>query len=224
MVFVAVRSVFGAKRTGEERPSADHPRHQGECVARDNPERVSVERRHPRDRQRADAELMAHAGLLGVAISPPPRRSARARRARAAGFSFRCGIVGPSRTTITSGYDFRKAQPARWLGPALLSFQSDLRNSREAESSRRRRRYVNNATTHKGAAVVDGQDDRTSTTFVRDPHFAAERQRAVCGGERRAIELLTACDSASAFVGIDRGEAGLICCRWCEINGANLTS
>src|SRR5262249_29383380 len=94
----------------------------------------------------------------------------------------RCGIVGPRRTTITSGYDFRKAQPARWLGPALLSFQSDLRNSREAESSRRRRRYVNNATTHKGAAVVDGQDDRTSTTFVRDPHFAAERQRAVCGG------------------------------------------
>jgi len=116
-------------------------------------------------------------------------------------------------------------EPARWLGPAaLLSFQSDLRNSREAESSRRRRRYVNNATTHKGAAVVDGQDDRTPTTFVRDPHFAAERQRAVCGGERRAIELLTACDSASAFVGIDRGEAGLICCRWCEINGANLTS
>src|SRR5262245_62468304 len=113
---------------------------------------------------------------------------------------------------------------ASWLGPALLSFQSDLRNSGEAESSRRRRRYVNNATTHKGAAVVDGQDDRTSTTFVRDPHFAAERQRAVCGGERRAIELLTACGSASAFVGIDRGEAGLICCRWCEMNGANLTS
>ncbi len=47
----------------------------GQCVARDHPERVPVERRHPRHRQRADAELTSLAlGQPARSSAHPPRR------------------------------------------------------------------------------------------------------------------------------------------------------
>src|SRR5262249_12200444 len=98
-----------------------------------------------------------------------------------------------------------------------ISIDADLRKPGESQVPRRRGRHVDYTTAHEGATIVDGHDHRMSITLVRDLHLAAEGQRAMGRGERLAIQLLTACGSASAFVGIDRGKAGPVCCRWCEM-------
>ena len=69
----------------------------------------------------------------------------------------------------------------------LTGIEGDLRKSRESENPRRRWRYVDKATAHEGAAIVDGHDHRASIALVRDLHLGAERERAVGRGERLAV-------------------------------------
>jgi uncharacterized surface protein with fasciclin (FAS1) repeats len=76
-------------------PSADHPRCQGQCVARDHPERVPVERRHPRHRQRVDAELTSLAFDQLAQPSAYRHVDGRPRRSLAAGFSFMGSLASP---------------------------------------------------------------------------------------------------------------------------------
>ena len=74
--------------------------HQGQHVQGHDPERVPVERRHPRDRHRAASELIALPRVIGAAPSPASASIARrARRGNAAGFPCRPnGEWGVART------------------------------------------------------------------------------------------------------------------------------
>src|SRR5262249_25095649 len=74
------------------------------------------------------------------------------------------------------------------------------------------------------AAVVDGHDHRASVRLVRHLDLAAERQRAVSRGERLMFQFLTACGSAAAFVGIDRGDSGFACGGWCDVGGREVVA
>src|SRR5262249_2484518 len=84
---------------------------------------------------------------------------------------------------------------ASWLGPALLSFQSDLRNSGEAESARRRRRYVKAASSFsrtKMPVTLPPGCER----FVTYPFASGSKSTA-----RNAIGLPSAAESAARSAG-----------------------
>jgi hypothetical protein len=54
------------------------------------------------------------------------------------------------------------------------------------------------------------------------PKLAKAAQHRKRRGQRLAIQFFPACGGAPTFVGIDRGDTDLVCCRWCEVGGRKL--
>src|SRR5258706_15953002 len=93
---------------------------------------------------------------------------------------------------------------------ALFAIERDLRQPVESKSLGGRRRHIDDATAHERPAIVDPDDDRISIFLVRDFHLGAEWQGSMSGGESTGIQLFTARGPASAFRGVDRGNAASV--------------